>query len=121
MRWQRNPLRGAPPLCLQTDPDQAHRAALESGDEVVQQLAIAKYALTIGDTERAMSAIDAALATSRRSLTELLAAVRSPGRLRLAGALVRTIAAASNGSGRPPPEHEHEHEPVTAQRTGTSN
>jgi hypothetical protein len=103
VRWQRIASSAASPRHLETDPDRAHRAALERGDEVVQQLAIAKYALTIGDTERAMAAIDAALATSRRSLTDLLRTVRSAHRPSLAGVLVRTIAAASSGPGRPAP------------------
>jgi hypothetical protein len=55
--------------------EDVHALALHREDEVVQQLAVAKYALTIGDMARAMAAIDAALATARRSLTQLLAVV----------------------------------------------
>lgn len=57
-----------------------HLLALRREDEVVQQLAVAKYALTIADMERAMAAIDAALVMARRSLTQLLGVVgTTPG------------------------------------------
>jgi hypothetical protein len=71
-------------------------AALERGDDIVQQLTIAKYALTVGDTEQAMDAIDAALTTSRGSLSELAGANGPPHNLTFAGALVRTTAAGSS-------------------------
>jgi hypothetical protein len=70
-------------------------ADLERSDNLVQQLSIAKYALTVGDTDQAMDAIDAALSTSRGSLSDL---VRPGGPLHDAtrsGALVRSTAAGS--------------------------
>ncbi len=54
----------------ESKPDIDSAVALERDDDLVQQLAIAKYALVAGDTEQAMGAIDAALTTSRESLTE---------------------------------------------------
>jgi hypothetical protein len=95
VRWPRTGTIAGPAACPDSDAEAAHRAALERGDEVVQQLSIAKYALTVGDTERAMLAIDAALATSRRSLTDLLRTLRRPGLLTVAGTLVRSFAAGS--------------------------
>jgi hypothetical protein len=70
--------------------------ALDRGDEIVQQLTIAKYALTVGDTEQAMDAIDAALTTSRGTLSELAGANGPPHNLTFAGALVRTTAAGTS-------------------------
>jgi hypothetical protein len=70
-------------------------AALERGDEIVQQLTIAKYALTVGDTTQAMDAIDAALTTSRGSLSELAGTSGPPHNQTYAGALVRSTAAGS--------------------------
>jgi hypothetical protein len=101
MRWQRLAT-SASPSCPDAELEQARRAALESGDEVVQQLTIAKYALTVGDTARAMTAIDSALEVSRHSLTELLGTVRRPGMMGFAGALVRSMAAASNATSAAP-------------------
>jgi hypothetical protein len=83
--------------------DRDRRAALEDGDEVVQQLCIAKYALAAGDTERAMSAVDTALALSRHSLSGLLGSVNPPDAASHAGALVRSMAAGSSNSDRPAP------------------
>jgi hypothetical protein len=60
-----------------------HRA-----DEVVQDLAAAKYALTVGDSDRAMAAIDGALATARLMLATLLDLVTPPDLPTYAGALV---------------------------------
>jgi hypothetical protein len=79
------------------------RAALESGDDVVQQLCIAKYALAAGDTERAISAVDAALEMSRHSLSDLLGNANSPDAVSHAGTLVRSMAAGSSSSERPAP------------------
>jgi hypothetical protein len=66
-------------------------ADLEGSDNLVQQLSIAKYALTVGDTDQAMDAIDAALSSSRGTLSDL---VRPGGPLHDA-ALVRTTPAGS--------------------------
>jgi hypothetical protein len=70
-------------------------AALERGDEIVQQLSIAKYALAVGDMAQAIDAIDAALATSRDSLSELADDSGRAPHTSYAGALVRSTAAAS--------------------------
>jgi hypothetical protein len=71
----------------------AHKRGLQRSDEVVQQLAVAKYALSVGDIPRAMAAIDAALGFARRSLTDLLTLVNptpaTPQQRRYAGAMVR--------------------------------
>jgi hypothetical protein len=84
------------------------RAALESGDELVQHLCIAKYALAAGDTDRAIAAVDAALEISRRSLSDLLD-ISSPSHARShAGDLVRSSAAGGSNSA-----------PVAPQRHGT--
>jgi hypothetical protein len=80
------------------DPAQADDAALERGDEIVQQLSIAKYALAVGDTDQAMDAIDAALTTSRGSLSELTGTTGPAHHPTYAGALVRTTAAALHPS-----------------------
>jgi hypothetical protein len=80
------------------DPARSDDAALERGDEIVQQLSIAKYALAVGDTVQAMDAIDAALSTSRGSLSELTGTNGPAHNPTYAGALVRTTAAALNPS-----------------------
>jgi hypothetical protein len=84
-------------------------AALERGDEIVQQLTIAKYALTVGDTEQAMDAIDAALTTSRGSLSELAGTTGPPHSPTFAGSLVRTTAAASATPPHPPGDRPYAH------------
>jgi hypothetical protein len=73
-------------------PDLDPGVALERGDDLVQQLAIAKYALVAGDTEQAMGAIDAALTTSRESLTELADPSVLAAHAGHAGAFVRSAA-----------------------------
>ncbi|MBV9099348.1 MAG: hypothetical protein JO079_14950 [Frankiaceae bacterium] len=42
----------------------------EALDDLVQRLTVAKMALEAGDSERAVAALDVALATARRLLTE---------------------------------------------------
>jgi hypothetical protein len=76
-----------------SEPEQAPE--IDQADELVQQLSIAKYALAVGDTEQAMDAIDAALTTSRSSLSELAETTGPPHHPTYAGALVRTTPAAS--------------------------
>jgi hypothetical protein len=79
----------------------AHKRGLRRSDEVVQQLAVAKYALTVGDIPRAMAAIDAALGTARRSLSDLLDLLNPPQQRQpgtYAGSMVRDAAA---GTERP--------------------
>lgn len=84
-------------------PDRAHRRAMELGDEVVQQLAVAKYALSVADVPRAISAIDAALGIARHSLSSLLDVVCPPDAFSRAGALVRHADVAPPApSGTPP-------------------
>jgi hypothetical protein len=63
------------------------RKRLERGDDVVQHLTVAKYALAVGDVAAADAAVDAALSSSRRTLTDL---VDSPSSSPRAGTLVRT-------------------------------
>jgi hypothetical protein len=75
---------------------------MELGDEVVQQLAVAKYALSVGDQVRAMDALDSALSIARHSLSKLLDLVCPPETMSRAGALVRH-AAAGTAELRPPP------------------
>jgi hypothetical protein len=84
---------------MQPQPAEANGSALERGDEIVQQLSIAKYALAVGDTEQAMDAIDAALTTSRGSLSELAVANREPHNPTYAGSQLRSTPAAA-----PPPD-----------------
>jgi hypothetical protein len=67
--------------------------ALERGDDLVQQLSIAKYALAVGDTAQAMDAIDAALSSSRGSLSKLAGTSRPPHNPNYAGSLIRRTAA----------------------------
>jgi hypothetical protein len=86
-------------------------AALERGDDIVQQLSIAKYALAVGDTEQAMEAIDAALTTSRGSLSDLAGANASADNPTYAGALVRATAAGSAAPEPTPVVRPHEHGP----------
>src|SRR5581483_2657204 len=75
----------------------AHKRGLQRSDEVVQQLAVAKYALSIGDIPRAMAAIDAALEFARRSLSDLLPVLNpmpnTPQQRPYAGGMVRETAA----------------------------
>lgn len=83
------------------DESRAHKRGLQRSDEVVQQLAVAKYALTVGDIPRALTAIDAALGTARRSLSDLLVLLNPPETAQpptYAGAMVREAAA---DTGRP--------------------
>lgn len=75
------------------EPHRSHRRAMEFGDEVVQQLTIAKYALSVGDQGRAIEALDAALGIARHSLSKLLDLVCPPEAMTRAGALVRQTAA----------------------------
>jgi hypothetical protein len=73
------------------DTDQAiarrQQELLERGDDVVQQLTVAKFALALGDVAAADAAVDAALSHSRRALTDM---VDTPGNSDHAGKLVRT-------------------------------
>jgi hypothetical protein len=69
---------------------------LERGDNVVQQLTAAKFALALGDVAAADAAVDAALSQSRRSLTDM---IDTPELSDHAGKLVRTEPA---GSAKPP-------------------
>jgi hypothetical protein len=75
-----------------------HDAALERGDDIVQHLSIAKYALTLGDTAQAMAAIDAALSSSRGSLSKLAGTSRPTHQASYAGTLVRTSAAGASAA-----------------------
>ena len=71
------------------------KSDLDRSDDLVQQLAIAKYALVAGDTEQALGAIDAALTTSRESLTELAETNVLSAHAGHAGAFVRSAATGS--------------------------
>jgi hypothetical protein len=73
--------------------DRMQRAALERGDDLVQHLAIAKYALSVGDTARAMTALDTALGIARHSLSELVSASGPAHAPSYAGSLIRSTAA----------------------------
>lgn len=84
------------------EPHRSHQRAMEHSDEVVQQLAVAKYALSVGDQGRAMEALDAALSMARHSLSKLLDLVCPPQTATRAGALVRH-AAAGTAELPPPP------------------
>lgn len=75
---------------------------MEHGDEVVQQLTVAKYALSVGDQARAMDAIDDALGLARHALSKLLDIVCPPEGLSRAGALVRPGAAGAAELPAPP-------------------
>jgi hypothetical protein len=88
-------------------PDEADRAVarrqqelLERGDDVVQQLTAAKFALALGDVAAADAAVDAALTHSRRNLTDL---VDTPELADHAGKLVRTEASGRVKPPRPRP------------------
>ncbi|HEX3823877.1 MAG TPA: hypothetical protein VHV79_05385 [Mycobacteriales bacterium] len=87
----------------ESHPEHVYRSTLESGDDVVQLLCIAKYALTAGEPARAMSAIDAALEIARHSLSDLLVATGAPQGSSHAGGMVRSIASGSSSSERPTP------------------
>jgi hypothetical protein len=96
----------------ESDSEHVYRTTLESGDDVVQLLCIAKYALTAGEPARAMYAIDAALEIARHSLSDLLVATGAPSGSSHAGGLVRSIASGSSYSERPgqisPQPHGHD-------------
>jgi hypothetical protein len=49
--------------------DDPGRVQTEELDDLVQRLAVAKYALAAGDTQAATDAVDAALALARRLLS----------------------------------------------------
>lgn len=114
MQWHSAESNGAPGQALDLDQADPRGAALERGDEIVQQLSIAKYALAVGDTEQAMDAIDAALTTSRGSLSELAGTNGPPHHPTYAGALVRTTAAAAVTS--PEPAAAGPHDQAAAER-----
>jgi hypothetical protein len=48
------------------------RQALEINDNVVQGLAVAKYAFELGDPDKALAAVDGTLAAARRIISELV-------------------------------------------------
>ena len=50
-----------------------HRYGIELNDNIIQGLAIAKFSLEMGDTERAVKAIDRALIETKSIATQLLA------------------------------------------------
>jgi hypothetical protein len=79
----------------------AFQRALERGDDLVQTLTVAKYALCAGDVERAMVALDTALATSRAALTEMTTALSDQPML--AATLVRTAPALARAVDSSPP------------------
>jgi hypothetical protein len=81
------------------------RQALERGDDLVQTLTIAKYALCLGDVERAMAALDTALASSREAITEMTEVLGT--RSILATSLVRSAPALTSEAlvERPPRTH----------------
>ena len=68
------------------------RQAMELNDDVVQSLAVAKYALSLGQPERAMAAIDQSLESARSIITTLLGEQGRAGSLG-PGDLVRQRAA----------------------------
>jgi hypothetical protein len=78
------------------DLNAAHREALQSSDDLVQHLAVAKYALAIGDVDLAASAVDAALNLSRAALSKQVETPESSSTY--AGAMVRNAPAAAGGS-----------------------
>jgi hypothetical protein len=49
----------------------APQDAADLGDDLVQLLAVAKYALSLGDAERATVAVDTALGMARAAITAL--------------------------------------------------
>jgi 3-oxoacyl-ACP reductase-like protein len=67
------------------------RGALERGDDLVQALTVAKYALHAHDLARAADSIDTALAMARRALTDLVETAGSQSVL--AASLVRRTSA----------------------------
>jgi hypothetical protein len=74
-----NPAEGAPAT--------GFRHALERGDDLVQALTVAKYALWAGDLDKTVAAVDAALEMARHALTELTEAAGNQSVL--AASLVR--------------------------------
>lgn len=58
-----------------TPADRTREDAAELGDDLVQLLTVAKIALEVGDPERAISSLDAALAIARQAMTDLSEAV----------------------------------------------
>jgi hypothetical protein len=74
--------------------DRDHDAALALSDDLVQHLATAKYALSVGDTALAMDALDAALALSRASLGAQIEPTGPSSAQTYAGRMVRKSPAA---------------------------
>jgi hypothetical protein len=69
---------------------------LETGDDLVQLLTVAKYALAAGETEQAERAVDAALSLSRKAITELSeATLVARGSQTMLGYALRSQAAAA--------------------------
>jgi hypothetical protein len=93
VEWQPIPSSAEPIDRRCVDAQHAHHRALARSDEIVQQLAVAKYALSIGEPARAMVAIDAALDFARQTLSDLLDLVSPPEATSYAGSMVRSLPA----------------------------
>jgi hypothetical protein len=89
------------------DLNAAHREALQSSDDLVQHLAVAKYALAIGDVDLAASAVDAALSLSRAALSQHVETSGSSESSTYAGTMVRTAPAADSASVQVPQSRTH--------------
>ena len=57
---------------LHTEKETRRRQALEINDNIVQGLAVAKYAMDAGDHDRAREAIELTLKSARQIVTDLL-------------------------------------------------
>ncbi len=78
-----------------TDPA-TPETVLDHGDDLVQLLTVAKYALAAGETEHAERALDAALTLSRKAITELSeATIVARGSQTMLGYALRSRAAAA--------------------------
>ncbi len=82
-----------------TDLKADRRKAMELNDDVVQGLALAKYALAAGDQAKATEAVDRSLVAARAIITTMLGDTRSSTRLG-PGDLVRDEAAMTRPSSR---------------------
>jgi hypothetical protein len=81
----------------------------------VQQLAVAKYALSVADMERTMTAIDAALDTARRTLSDLLEVITPPQSATYGGKLLRNAPAAWDPPAQPTPDQTRPGQPTPVQ------
>lgn len=85
---------------LFTDLQQREQQALELNDNVLQGLVVARMAIDLDETGKAVTALDSAIASASRIITDLIGSPHRPadaGLLRTSAATVQPTAAADAG------------------------